>query len=131
MGSAYGLKLGYIWMWLSFISHLIFLKAFDKKLSKNAVSTKRKRSLVITNPQTESLQLYVYFFRLPAYAGEFIEMCLMITADHGPGKNRAETVFVFCLYHHFSLRYSSLSLLTRYSRLSCSFFVMHSCFGGP
>lgn len=23
--------------------------------------------------------------RLPAYASEFIEMCLMITADHGPG----------------------------------------------
>ena len=34
VGSAYGVKLGYIWMWLSFISHLILVKAFDKKLSK-------------------------------------------------------------------------------------------------
>ena len=25
------------------------------------------------------------FTRLPPYASEFIEMCLMITADHGPG----------------------------------------------
>lgn len=76
----------------------------------------------MTNPQTESLELYVYFCRLPAYAGEFIEMCLMITADHGPGKNHAETVFVFCFYPHLDLRYS---------RLSGSFSVMHSCFGGP
>ncbi len=27
-----------------------------------------------------------FFYRLPKYACKFIEMCLMITADHGPGK---------------------------------------------
>ena len=27
-----------------------------------------------------------FFNRLPKYACKFIEMCLMITADHGPGK---------------------------------------------
>lgn len=34
VGSTYGLKVGYIWMWLSFISHLILVKAFDRKPSK-------------------------------------------------------------------------------------------------
>lgn len=32
--------------------------------------------------------------RLPAYAGEFIEMCLMITADHGPAVSGAHNTIV-------------------------------------
>ena len=36
------LKLGYIWMWLSFISQLILVKAFDKKLSKMQSALKEK-----------------------------------------------------------------------------------------
>lgn len=33
--------------------------------------------------------VFVFIIRLPPYANEFIEMCLMITADHGPGKYHA------------------------------------------
>ena len=37
-------------------------------------------------PCTMNRFCFLFVTRLPAYASEFIEMCLMITADHGPGK---------------------------------------------
>ena len=36
----------------------------------------------------------VIFFRLPSYAAEFIEMTLMITADHGPAVSGAHNTIV-------------------------------------
>ena len=33
-------------------------------------------------------------FRLPCYATKFIEMCLMVTADHGPAVSGAHNTIV-------------------------------------
>lgn len=36
----------------------------------------------------------VFLFRLPRYACQFIEMCLMVTADHGPAVSGAHNTIV-------------------------------------
>lgn len=36
----------------------------------------------------------IYFCRLPRYACQFIEMCLMVTADHGPAVSGAHNTIV-------------------------------------
>lgn len=38
--------------------------------------------------------LLFVFFRLPRYASQFIEMCLMVTADHGPAVSGAHNTIV-------------------------------------
>ena len=49
--------------------------------------------------------------RLPAYASEFIEMCLMITADHGPGKCHA---VAHCECHSTKGQLSNYNVLSRF-----------------
>jgi len=36
----------------------------------------------------------LFVFRLPKYASKFIEMCLMVTADHGPAVSGAHNTIV-------------------------------------
>lgn len=40
------------------------------------------------------LSTWPVLFRLPAYACKFIEMCLMVTADHGPAVSGAHNTIV-------------------------------------
>ena len=40
------------------------------------------------------LHVLFFFHRLPFYATKFIEMCLMVTADHGPAVSGAHNTIV-------------------------------------
>lgn len=45
-------------------------------------------------PEHHSLCCWVFLCRLPRYACQFIEMCLMVTADHGPAVSGAHNTIV-------------------------------------
>ena len=42
----------------------------------------------------ERVVILLYYHRLPRYATKFIEMCLMVTADHGPAVSGAHNTIV-------------------------------------
>lgn len=46
------------------------------------------------NYATRLLYFIIFVCRLPRYACQFIEMCLMVTADHGPAVSGAHNTIV-------------------------------------
>ena len=52
------------------------------------------RELISSYLQKCRIFLNNSFDRLPPYAGKFIEMCLMVTADHGPAVSGAHNTIV-------------------------------------
>lgn len=50
--------------------------------------------LSLNDSRSSGISLVVFLSRLPRYACQFIEMCLMVTADHGPAVSGAHNTIV-------------------------------------
>ena len=78
---------------------MVFLKEFFKKVDfeKNSAEHKRKRAKLPSRQSVkipEHVVILLHYHRLPRYATKFIEMCLMVTADHGPAVSGAHNTIV-------------------------------------
>lgn len=52
------------------------------------------RTLLVVKNVGSISHVFFSLFRLPRYACQFIEMCLMVTADHGPAVSGAHNTIV-------------------------------------
>lgn len=52
------------------------------------------RTLLVVKNVGSISHFFFSLFRLPRYACQFIEMCLMVTADHGPAVSGAHNTIV-------------------------------------